>query len=36
MYWKPVLQVVVAPGADDRFADLAALLDGSGMTVARK
>ena len=36
MYWKPVLQVAVAPGADERFADLAVLLDGSGMTVVRK
>jgi hypothetical protein len=36
MYWKPVLQVAVAPGADDRFADLAALMNGSGMAVVRK
>jgi hypothetical protein len=36
MYWRPVLQVSVAPGAEDRFADLAALLDGSGLTVKRR
>jgi len=36
MYWRPVLQVAVAPDAEDRFADLAALLDGSGLTVKRR
>jgi hypothetical protein len=36
MYWRPVLQVSVAPGGEDRFADLAALLDGSGLTVKRR
>ncbi len=36
MYWSPVLQVAVAPGADDRFTDLSALLEGSGMIVKRK
>jgi TolA-binding protein len=36
MYWRPVLQVSVAPGAEDRFADLSALLDGSGLTVKRR
>lgn len=36
MYWRPVLQVSVAPGAEDRFSDLAALLDGSGLTVKRR
>lgn len=36
MYWRPVLQVRVAPGGEDRFVDLAALLDGSGLTVKRR
>ncbi|MBN2577394.1 MAG: hypothetical protein JXB10_00190 [Pirellulales bacterium] len=36
MYWRPVLKVQVAPGAENRFADLQALLEGSGFTVERK
>ncbi len=36
MYWRPVLQVYVAPDAERRFADLAALLEGSGLTIERK
>jgi hypothetical protein len=36
MYWRPVLQVSVAPGAEDRFTDLTALLEGSGLKVERK
>jgi hypothetical protein len=36
MYWRPVLQVHVAPGAEQRFADLSALLEGSGLTVVKK
>ena len=36
MYWRPVLQVSVAPDAEQRFAELAALLEGSGLTVERK
>ncbi len=36
MFWRPVLQVYVAPGADRRFAELSTLLDGSGLTVERK
>ena len=36
MYWRPVLQVSVAPDAQQRFAELAALLEGSGLTVERK
>jgi hypothetical protein len=36
MYWRPVLQVSVAPGGDRRFSDLEALLAGSGFTVKRK
>ncbi len=35
MYWRPVLQVSVAPDAQQRFADLARLLDGSGLAVER-
>ena len=35
MYWRPVLQVFVAPGAERRFSDLDALLAGSGLTVQR-
>jgi hypothetical protein len=36
MYWRPLLEVHVAPGAEQRFADLSALLEGSGMMVERK
>ena len=36
MYWRPVLQVWVAPGGEERFVDLSALLDGSGLTVKRR
>ena len=36
MYWRPLLQVDVAPGAERRFVELAALLEGSGMMVERK
>ena len=36
MYWRPVLQVYVAPDADRRFAELSTLLEGSGLTVERK
>jgi hypothetical protein len=35
-FWRPVLQVYVAPGADRRYADLSNLLDGSGLTLERK
>ena len=35
-YWKPLLTVEVAPGADGRFNELKTLLDGSGMDVERK
>ncbi|MHB8969047.1 MAG: hypothetical protein ACYC3X_03100 [Pirellulaceae bacterium] len=34
-YWKPVLNVRVAPGADSRFEELRVLLDGSGLDVRR-
>jgi hypothetical protein len=36
MYWRPILNVYVAPGAEQRFADLQALLAGSGLKVVRK
>jgi hypothetical protein len=36
MYWRPVLQVAVAPDAEERFSDLTALLEGSGLTVKRR
>ncbi len=35
-YWKPVLKISVAPGADDRFRELEILLKDSGMEVERK
>ncbi|MHB0955809.1 MAG: hypothetical protein ACYC0X_05450 [Pirellulaceae bacterium] len=34
-YWKPVLNVYVAQGADGRFEELRVLLDGSGLEVRR-
>ena len=36
MYWRPELHVRVAPNAEQRYAELDALLDGSGLTVRRK
>lgn len=36
MYWRPLLQCHVAPGADDRFIELASVLQGSGLMVERK
>jgi hypothetical protein len=36
MFWRPVLQVYVAPDADRRFAELSTLLEGSGLMVERK
>lgn len=35
MYWKPVLKVFVAVGAEARFAELRILLDGSGLEIQR-
>lgn len=35
-YWKPVLQVDVAPGAEGRFQTLQTALQGSGFDVQRK
>jgi hypothetical protein len=36
MYWRPVLEIDVAPDAQQRFSDLNAQLNGSGLTVVRK
>lgn len=36
MYWRPVLNVYVAPDAERRYAELDTLLDGSGLNVERK
>lgn len=36
MYWRPVLSVRVAPGAEGRFAQLQALLEDSGLQVEHK
>ena len=35
-YWRPVLNISVAPGAEQRFADLRRLLDGSGLKIVKK
>ncbi len=35
MYWRPNLEVYVAPGGEERFAELNVLLAGSGLTVVR-
>ncbi len=35
-YWKPVLKVEVAPGAEGRFLDLQRLMDDSGLVIERK
>ena len=34
-YWKPILQVEVAPRSDMRYAQLTKLLDGSGLEIQR-
>jgi hypothetical protein len=36
MYWRPVLSVYVADGAEQRFNELTRLLEGSGLTVERR
>lgn len=36
MYWRPILNVYVAPGAENRYAEFDALLEGSGLSVERK
>lgn len=35
MYWRPILRVHVATGAETRFAELQALLEGSGLELQR-
>jgi hypothetical protein len=36
MYWRPVLNFYVAPGAEPRMLDLSRALDGSGLVIERK
>ena len=36
MYWKPILQMEVAAGGEERYRDLEQLLDNSGLVVRRK
>jgi hypothetical protein len=36
MYWRPVLQVSVVPGAEQRFEELTSLLEGSGLVIQRR
>ena len=36
MYWRPVLSVYVAPGAEQRFEDLNRLLRGSGLIIQKE
>ena len=36
MYWRPVLQVSVAPGAQQRFDELTRLLEGSGLVIQQR
>ena len=36
MYWRPVLEIHVAPGGQQAFQDLCVLLEGSGMNIERK
>jgi hypothetical protein len=36
MYWRPILKVAVAPGAERRFVELEASLAGSGLRVERR
>ena len=36
VYWRPILHVYVAPGAEQRFADLDRLLQGSGLIIQKK
>jgi hypothetical protein len=35
-YWRPILRVEVAPGGEQRFADLRALLTDSGLELERR
>jgi hypothetical protein len=36
VYWRPILHVQVQPDAEDQFAQLQALLQGSGIDVQRR
>jgi hypothetical protein len=36
MYWRPLLSIYIAPGAEQRFQDLDRLLQGSGLIVQKK
>jgi hypothetical protein len=36
MYWRPILEVYVLPGGEQRFEEMKRLLEGSGLTVERK
>jgi len=36
MYWRPLLSIYIAPGAEQRFQDLERLLRGSGLIVQKK
>jgi hypothetical protein len=36
MYWRPILHVYVAPGAESRYDDIEALLHNSGLLMKRK
>ncbi|MBN2218194.1 MAG: hypothetical protein JW719_12540 [Pirellulales bacterium] len=36
MYWRPMLNVYVFPGAEERYADLECLLEDSGLLIERK
>jgi hypothetical protein len=36
MYWRPLLSIYIAPGAERRFQDLDRLLQGSGLIVQKK
>ena len=36
MYWRPILNFYVVPGAEPRMFDLARALEGSGLVMQRK
>ncbi len=36
MYWRPILNIYVVPGGEQRFADLQMLMEGSGLKIVRK
>ena len=36
MYWRPVLNFYVVPGAEPRMLDLTRSLEGSGLVIERK